>query len=97
VRMRLRVVALQMATMLCVCVGGVGVITFLTLTLEQGVSVGGIAGVVVSSATFGSMAWLCAKGAERLMPPPIGYCQSCGYNREGIAPDMRCPECGEID
>lgn len=25
-----------------------------------------------------------------------GHCHSCGYDRRGLAPDARCPECGAV-
>jgi hypothetical protein len=45
------------------------------------------------AASFLSLAWLDRR-AQRLVRQ--GRCQSCNYDRRGLAPNAKCPECGTV-
>lgn len=54
-------------------------------------------GLVINSA-FYSIVWLVlvhgASAARRWRRRRCGLCAGCAYDRTGLAPDQRCPECG---
>jgi hypothetical protein len=88
----LPVFALQFATMLLVCGAALCFLALFGGAITSRHS-GGPMTPLVLLPVFSGMAWLCARGAERLMPPPAGHCR-CGYERTGIAANAPCPECG---
>jgi hypothetical protein len=88
----LRVYALQFATMLLVCASALSFLALFSPVMTSRHSGGSMVPLALLPVCCG-LAWLCARGAERLMPPPRGFCR-CGYSRSGIAADAPCPECG---
>jgi hypothetical protein len=56
-------------------------------------------GLLVDTMLYAATALLLAQTGgmiARAMRKKAGCCLSCGYDRTGLAPGSRCPECGAI-